>query len=71
MEQSYPGISFRYPRGLISPDLPGLNTKPVFPDDWNIPPEEVLQEPLIYGLDDRSEIHTATETENEDETETP
>ncbi|MDL0131195.1 hypothetical protein PNP59_09655 [Halobacterium salinarum] len=35
------------------------------------PPEEALQEPLIYGLDDRSEIHTATETENEDETETP
>jgi len=65
MEQSYPKISFRYPRGLVSPDLPGLNTKPIFPDNWNIPPEEVLQEPLIYGLNDRSEIEAATQTDDD------
>jgi len=56
MEQSYPGVSFRYPRGLISPDLPGLNSKPVLPDEWNVAAEDVLREPLIHGLDDRSEI---------------
>ena len=56
MEQSYPGVSFRYPRGLISPDLPGLNSKPELPDEWNVAAEDVLREPLIHGLDDRSEI---------------
>jgi len=56
MEQSYPGVSFRYPRGLVSPDLPGLNSKPAFPDEWNVAVEDVLREPLIHGLDDRSEI---------------
>ncbi|WP_233255313.1 hypothetical protein [Haloplanus rallus] len=60
MEPSYPGVSFRYPRGLVSPDLPGLDTKPIFPDRWNIAAEDVLREPLIYGLDDRSEVKSKT-----------
>ena len=67
MEQSYPGVSFRYPRGLVSPDLPGLNSKPVFPDDWNVAAEDVLREPLINGLDDRSEVDNVAGAEAEDE----
>lgn len=67
MEQSYPGVSFRYPRGLVSPDLPGLNSKPVFPDDWNVAAEDVLREPLIHELDDRSEVDNVAGAEAEDE----
>jgi len=65
MEYSYPGVSFRYPRGLVSPDLPGLDTKPVFPEGWNIAAEDVLREPLIHGLDDRSEIESGAKPEND------
>ncbi|PHQ37778.1 hypothetical protein DJ69_15235 [Halorubrum persicum] len=67
MEPSYPGVSFRYPRGLVSLDLPGLDTKPAFPNAWNVAPEEVLQEPLIYGLDDRSDVDMGSEDESESE----
>ncbi|MDB2286980.1 hypothetical protein PM038_17315 [Halorubrum ezzemoulense] len=56
MDPCYPGVSFRYPRGLVSPDLPGLDTTPHFRDRWNIAAEDVLQEPLIHGLADRSDI---------------
>ncbi len=52
----YPGASFRYDRGLVSPDLPGLSTSPSFPDEWDVDPDEVLREPLIYGVDDRDDI---------------
>jgi hypothetical protein len=69
MEQCYPKASFRYPRGLVSPDLPGLDSKPAFPDDWNIAAEDVLRESLIHGVADRSEIEAAIGTENDQDTE--
>ncbi|PHQ47188.1 hypothetical protein DJ68_03205 [Halorubrum sp. C3] len=68
MEQSYPKASFRYPRGLVSPDLPGLDSKPAFPDRWNVAPEDVLRESLIYGVDDRSEIEAAIRTDDDQDT---
>lgn len=67
MEKCYPGVSLRYPRGLVSPDLPGLDTKPAFPDAWNVAPEDVLQEPLIYGLDDRGDVDIGSGEESKSE----
>jgi len=52
----YPGASFRFSRGLVSPDLPGLETAPSFPDDWDVDSHEVLREPLIHDLSDRREV---------------
>ncbi|WP_277542876.1 hypothetical protein [Haloarcula laminariae] len=65
MEHSYPGASFRYERGLVSPDLPGLETKPSFPEKWDVAEEDVLKEPLIYGLDDRSDVGSTVEDETD------
>jgi len=52
----YPGASFRFGRGLVSPDINGLSTDPSFPDAWEIDPADVLAEPLIYGLDDIRDV---------------
>ena len=52
----YPDAAFRFERGLVSPDTQGLSTKPSFPDDWEIDPEDILREPLVYGLDDIRDV---------------
>jgi len=52
----YPGVSLRYQRGLVSPDLPGLESTPSFIDEWDVDPDAVLQEPLIHGLESRDQI---------------
>lgn len=69
MEQCYPKVSFRYPRGLVSPNLPGLDSKPMFLDDWNVAAEDVLRESLIHGVADRSEIEAAIRTDGDQDTE--
>jgi hypothetical protein len=63
MEWVYEDTSFRYSRGLVSPDLPGLETKPSFPDDWGIDDKDVLQTPLIHGLDHRAEVTSSEMTD--------
>jgi len=52
----YPETSFRFDRGLVSPDIEGLATEPSFIDEWGINPDDVLGEPLIDGLDDRRHV---------------
>lgn len=52
----YPDASFRFGRGLVSPDIEGLATEPSFIDEWEIDPDDVLGEPLIEGLDDRRHV---------------
>ena len=56
LEQEYPNMSFRYDRGLVSPDLPGLTTEPSFGDTWGIPDADLLQDPLIHDLDHRRDV---------------
>jgi hypothetical protein len=52
----YRDASFRFDRGLVSPDIEGLATEPSFIDEWGIDPDDVLGEPLIEGLDDRRHV---------------
>ena len=49
----YTDMDYRYPRGFVMPNQKGLDTTPTFPDEWDIDEEEVLQEPLVPGLDSR------------------
>lgn len=65
MEQSYPGASFRYQRGQVSSDLSGLETMPSFPDKWGVADEDILREPLIYGLDARSDVESIGDDEKD------
>jgi hypothetical protein len=46
-------MDYRYPRGFVMPNQKGLDTTPTFPDEWDIDEEELLQEPLVPGLDSR------------------
>jgi len=52
----YPGAAFRYDRGLVSPELPGLSTEPSYPAEWLEEGDSLLREPLIHGLSDRDDI---------------
>ena len=52
----YPEATLRFGRGNVPPDIQGLSTKPSFPADWDVDPEDVLREPLIYGLDDIRDV---------------
>lgn len=55
-ENFYVGAAFRYSRGLVSPDLPGLSTEPSYPDEWLDEDETMLREPLIHGLATRDDV---------------
>lgn len=61
----YPEASFRFERGQVPPDIQGLSTKPSFPAAWDVDPEDVLREPLIYGLDDIRDVGTTGRTRDD------
>ena len=65
-EKFYDNLTFRYDRGLVAPTTPGLETTPQFPEEFDVEPAEVLNEPLIYGLEDRAMALNETPGEPDD-----
>lgn len=47
----YKDKAYRFPRGLVHPDLKGLDTVPQLPDEWDIAEDQRLQDPIIPDLD--------------------
>lgn len=63
----YADAAYRYPRGLVHAEAKGLTTLPDFPDDWDIPDDQRLQDPLIHNLDTRTTTYDETDTEDGDD----